>query len=259
MWILAFDIDGTLTGNRASLLRLAQWIRRQRIARQLRLVLVTGRPFDEVRRGWRAEGIPQADAVVCQIGTDIYIPPFRRKTLPDRAWHHKIAENFSVQEARSFLENIPGVTLQKKRYNTPFKVSAHLHPDQNPEKAYREISRRARKGKGRYRVIWSHGLDLDILPRKAGKGNALHYLLPKISSVPRRVIVAGNSGNDLDLYQAGYKAIVVRNARPELLTHLKKRKHAGIFFAKKSFAAGLAEGLAHFIGKKAEPRNTNSI
>lgn len=246
-WILASDIDNTLTGNEQALEHLAQDLRALRNAGRLFLILSTGRRLGQVLDGFDNEGLPQGDAIVSQVGTEIYLPPFRAGMAPLQAWKERLDAQFSRREAESFLDKIEGLRMQPAKYNTPLKVSCYLDEAPDPETAARQIDRRV-KAAGKedaYQVIWSSGRDLDIIPTAAGKGKAIRFLLNFLEIEAGKVIVAGDSGNDRTMFEEFNYGIIVANAQPELKA-LPDRAEDNHYRAGERYAAGVVEGLHHF-------------
>jgi hydroxymethylpyrimidine pyrophosphatase-like HAD family hydrolase len=59
---------------------------------------------------------------------------------------------------------------------------------------------------------------------------------------PDRVVVAGDSGNDLEMYFEPYRGIIVAEADPQL----KERQGQHIYHAQGACAAGVLEGIRHW-------------
>ncbi len=246
-WILASDIDNTLTGNRAALDKLRGEIDRLRASGELFLVLSTGRRLDQVIDGFENEGIPLADAVVSQVGTEIYLPPFERGMDPLHVWRDLLMEDFSRDEAVKIIEGVKGLEMQPAKFNTPLKVSCYLDKAEDPEAAVAEIRRRAEyQGNGLCQVVWSSGRDLDLIPVAAGKGNAIRFVMNLQKLEAERIIVAGDSGNDRSMFDEFQCGIVVANAQPELMALKKEHPISDYYFSEQSFAAGVRDGLRYF-------------
>ncbi|MFO7848735.1 MAG: HAD-IIB family hydrolase [Spirochaetia bacterium] len=245
-WILASDIDNTLTGDRAALDALRVEIDKKRENGELFLALSTGRRLSQVIEGFSEEGIPRGDAVISQVGTEIYLPPFTEGEPPLEVWNDMLLQDFSRKEAESFLEGVDGVEMQPEMFNTPLKVSCYLDNAENPEAAVETIRRRAEGAGGLYQVVWSSGRDLDIIPAAAGKGKAIHFLITLLELEPEKIIVAGDSGNDRSMFDEFERGIVVANAKPELLKMREERAVSTYYFAENSYAAGVHEGLKYF-------------
>lgn len=246
-WVLASDIDNTLTGDRQALERLAERLQRLRETGRLFLILSTGRQLVEVLDGFEDEGLPQGDAIVSQVGTEIYLPPFAEGIDPLPAWRDHLESGFSRREAESFLTNIEGLAMQPAHYNTPLKVSCYLDKTPDPEAAAREIERRVQAAgkEDVYQVIWSSGRDLDILPAAAGKGKAIQFLLAFLELEAGQVIVAGDSGNDRTMFEEFQHGIIVANAQPELKA-LPEQEADDHYRAEGRYAAGVMEGLRYY-------------
>jgi sucrose-phosphate synthase len=94
------------------------------------------------------------------------------------------------------------------------------------------------------RVAITENRFLDILPQRAGKGNAVRYLSYKWKAPIERFITAGNSGNDIDMLTGKAKGIVVSNYSPELSV-LKGNK--SIYFSSTPLSTGVLEGINHYM------------
>lgn len=245
-WILASDIDNTLTGNAEALATLAAELRQARDAGTLVLVLTTGRRIEQVISGIEDEGLPNPDAVICQVGTEIHLPPFTSDDPPLPAWDEQLHRSFSRDHALALLEDIPGLEMQPPECNTPLKVSCYLDKTPNPEQAANEIRRRAAEQAPTCQVVWSSGRDLDIIPAAAGKGKAVRFLQNHLELTSAPVVVAGDSGNDSAMFTAFQRGIVVANAQTELKQASRSLREKDVFFATQPHAAGVHEGLRHF-------------
>ncbi|OYY82384.1 MAG: hypothetical protein B7Y34_02740, partial [Methylophilales bacterium 16-45-9] len=88
----------------------------------------------------------------------------------------------------------------------------------------------------------------DILPIRASKGHAIRYFSYKWSLPVEHCLVAGDSGNDIEMLLGDTLAIVVGNHSQEI-AHL--RDETQVYFAKAHYAAGIMEGIAHYQPKLA--------
>ena len=107
----------------------------------------------------------------------------------------------------------------------------------------REIIRHLRKLDLHVNAIYSHQAYLDLLPVRASKGAALRYLADKWEIAIDRVLVAGDSGNDVEMLNGDTLGVVVGNHSPEL-ERLRDRDR--IFFAEGHYAWGILQGLEHY-------------
>ena len=97
-----------------------------------------------------------------------------------------------------------------------------------------------------------HGVDclvsdnryLDILPAGINKGSTLMSLLECLQVEPASVVTAGDSLNDLAMFETGLNSVVVGNAEPALLESLPPLE--SIYAAAGFGCAGIIEGLRHF-------------
>jgi sucrose-6F-phosphate phosphohydrolase len=245
-WTLASDVDGTLTGDREALDRLATRLREKRDSGELYLIISTGRRLEQVIQGFADEGLPKPDAVIGQVGTEIYLPPLCEDSEPMTPWRDRLLSEYSRQQAVSFLEDVEGLVMQPAKYNTDLKTSCYLDQCPDPDGAAATIRRRVAPQADRYQVVWSSGRDLDILPAASGKGKAIRFLIEYQRLDPGRVVVAGDTGNDASMFEEFDKGVVVANAKSELLELARSLGSERIYCAQQPHAAGVEEGLEHF-------------
>jgi sucrose-6F-phosphate phosphohydrolase len=133
--------------------------------------------------------------------------------------------------------------LQPHEFQSHYKISYYGYDLDEP--FLERLRRRLAEAVQAARVVYSSRRDLDVLPQGADKGTVVAHLARHWGIDRSRVIVAGDSGNDLDMFRQGFLGIVVGNAHPEL-TSLRDPK---VFHATKCYAAGVLEGLSHWLPK----------
>jgi sucrose-6F-phosphate phosphohydrolase len=173
---------------------------------------------------------------VCNVGTEIYSRPDYRR---DDAWTLYVDHHWNRLEVQEALASIPYLFPQSRQFE--FKQSYHLF--QKADAVISEIHRRLDELGIAHRVTYSSGTDLDVIPERAGKGEAVDYIRKKLRIPRKRVLAAGDSGNDIGLLSAGFLAVVVGNHKSELN---KDVLPGNVYWALKSYAEGIVEGIRYF-------------
>ncbi|KZM47760.1 HAD-IIB family hydrolase [Labrenzia sp. OB1] len=228
-WLLVSDIDDTLTGNWQDLNRLWQSLKLRHEG--ARLALNSSRPAVSVDRTL-ADYFPAdftADAIITGLGTEIrlgryWLESWQTQFLdwPDRDVRRLVMELGFPPHADIFQ------TEGKASFSVPGKVEVG------------RILERLEKEGIPLKYIYSGASDLDILAPGAGKDAAMRHLADHLGIPMQNTVAAGDSGNDLALFEAAGRAIAVGNAREELLAAMPRRK---TYRASANHAAGVLEGL----------------
>ena len=234
--MLVSDIDNTLIGDRAGLAALLRVLRERPPSDGFGVA--TGRHLPSALEVLRQARVPLPDVLITAVGSEIHYGPDLR---PDVGWQRHIQHLWRRDALAALFENLPGLTLQSDDQQSEYKLSFYVDPAVMP--SLREIDMRLRERRLRANLIYSHQAYLDVLPIRASKGQAIRYLAYKWSLPLRAFLVAGDSGNDLEMLVGDTQAVVVSNHSIELE---KLRGMDQVYFAETPCASGILEGMAHY-------------
>ncbi|WP_230970314.1 glucosylglycerol-phosphate synthase [Nitrogeniibacter aestuarii] len=230
--ILATDLDGTfLAGDPENRARLYQLINNHP---EITLVFVTGRGLEVVMPLLDDPTIPQPDFIICDVGATVVEGTHLQSVEPiqssiDAIWpgQHVVAEQ---------VADIPGIRRQKipQQRRCSYFCDAEAVTD--------ELRKRV-EALG-CELLYSADKYLDVLPKGINKGNTLVQLVDLLE-VPRdEVIVAGDTLNDLSMFEVGLFGVAVGESEQGLLDATRDRSK--ILHAKHTGCGGILEALSHF-------------
>jgi sucrose-6-phosphatase len=240
--LLVLDLDGMISEKtEAELAELQTHLKE--VADSLILVYVSGSSLQEEMALVRKHNLLTPDYVVSAVGTEIHRLPGEH---PLDEWYRYIHPSFDRDEIAAFIDeqylsgNGLKLSVQPTKNQTPLKIS-YFWRNASPQAL--EAMQQTLISQGfPARLIYSHQNYLDVIPERAGMGAAVKFLVDSLVLFPNQVYVCGDSGNDIDLFQYGYRGIVVGNASRELREAVKLRA----YFSHKPYAAGVLEGLNYY-------------
>ncbi|WP_324780345.1 HAD-IIB family hydrolase [Thiobacillus sedimenti] len=234
--MLVSDIDNTLIGDRGGLAALVRALRVR--PRSCGFAVATGRHLASAVQVLQQARVPLPDVLITAVGSEIHYGPELR---PDSGWRRHIQHLWRRDALAALFDDVPGLTLQSADQQSAFKLSFHVDREAAPSLS--ELKARLRGAKLRANLIFSHDAYLDVLPLRASKGQAIRYLAYKWNLPLRAFLVAGDSGNDLEMLVGDTLAVVVSNHSAELDA---LRGVEQVYFAGAPCASGILEGMAHY-------------
>jgi glucosylglycerol-phosphate synthase len=233
--VLATDLDGTfLAGDGHERQRLYRLIARHP---DIRLVWITGRGLEAVMPLLSDPSLPRPDFIVCDVGATVVDGHTLQPLQPlqssiDARWpgERKVAEAM-----RAFPSLVRQDVPQERR------CSYYCAPEQlTPAREGIEAAARALG----CAVLYSADRYLDILPPATDKGRTLLALARQLQLPHERILVAGDTLNDLSMYVAGFQGVCVGESETGLLD--ATRDIGNVLHAQAPGCGGILQAIDHF-------------
>lgn len=237
--LFATDVEDTILGDTVAAKEFqVTWDSLEPDQRPL-LVYNSGRGVREIQWLVLERRIPAPEFIIGAIGTEVYDPVDPHggddfHVALDAGWDSAIVDGI--------VNTISGARMQPEEFLSPRKRSWHwprasaveiAHLKQQFEAAGLDVT-----------VCYTSGVFLDVLPRNAGKGNALAWLCRTIGVQLNRVLVAGAGANNASMFALpDVRGIVVGNASSELFAATMGFRP---LITRESMADGVIVGLRHF-------------
>lgn len=230
--LLATDLDGTfLAGHPENRQRLYQLISAHP---EIKLVFVTGRGLEVVLPILSDPTVPTPDYIICDVGGTVVDGKNRQPVQPlqsdiDARWPGE-------QVVAEAMGQFPG--LDRQEVPQQRRCSYFCAAD-----AVTDAVAKLAESLG-CEVLYSAQMYLDILPRGVNKGRTLAALVRYLELERDQVLVAGDTLNDLSMFEEGFMGVCVGESELALLDATRDR--ARVLHARHTGCGGILEALAHF-------------
>jgi glucosylglycerol-phosphate synthase len=243
--LLATDLDGTfLAGDNEQRLKLYQLIAAHP---EIKLAFVTGRGLESVLPLLSDPTIPDPDYIICDVGCTVVDGHTQQAIQPlqgniDKRWPGEHV----VEQAVAHIPNLQRQDVPQERRFSFFcgadAVTSEL------KDVVRELD---------CELLYSAGLYLDILPKGVNKGSTLRGLVELLGIGDENVLVAGDTLNDLSMYEHGFIGVCVGESEVGLLKETENR--ARVYHAELPGCGGILQAFEYFgflgaAGMEAEQR-----
>jgi sucrose-6-phosphatase len=242
-WLLVTDLDNTLVGDDDALETLNKRLEKAREQAHIVLVYSTGRSLTSYRQLCENTHLLPPDILITSVGTEIYESGNEH---PNVQWSEHLQPQWNHDLVLKIASQFDALKPQDEPEQRPFKASYFLEAV-IADQVIAELSDALQKEGLSAQLVYSGGIDLDILPQAANKGKAMQFVQTQLGIAPPRTVACGDSGNDIALFTGKEnRGIIVGNAQPELLDWHAQTPSPYRYLARSSYAAGILEGLHYF-------------
>ena len=246
--LLATDLDGTfLAGDPDSRLKLYQLVASHP---EIQLVFVTGRGLENVLPLLADPTLPQPDYIICDVGGTVVDG---RTQQPVQAIQGEIDNIWPgerlVEDAVAHLEGLQRQEVPQERRCSYFCAEGAIS-DELKKIVEDELN---------CDLLYSSNKFLDVLPRGVNKGRTLKNLVEHLEIDPSTVLVAGDTLNDLSLFEFGYHGVCVGASEKGLLAATEHTTR--VLHAEAAGCGGILEAIEHFgfLGTKGIDAETHDV
>ncbi|MDF1692126.1 MAG: glucosylglycerol-phosphate synthase [Zhongshania sp.] len=243
--LLATDLDGTfLAGDSESRLKLYQLITAHP---EIKLAFVTGRGLESVLPLLADPTIPQPDYIICDVGCTVVDGRTQQAIQPlqsdiDQYWPGEHV----VEQAVAHIPNLQRQDVPQERRVSFFCAAGAVSAELEVAVAGLDCD-----------LLYSADLYLDILPKGVNKGSTLRALVGHLGLSDEMVLVAGDTLNDLSMYEHDFIGVCVGESELALLENTENR--ARVLHASAPGCGGILQAIEHFgflglAGMEAEQR-----
>ena len=235
--LIISDIDYTLIGDDDSLKKFKSTLKN--MSSKIGFGVATGRVIESAVEEIKKNKIVMPDLFITSVGSEIYYN-YKNELIYSNGWDAHISHLWNRNKIVELLSRFNFLKYQEPANQRKFKISYYTSDNTKNLNRVRQL---LMKSKIKCNLIFSHGQFLDILPYRASKGKAIRYLAYRWNIPFERILVAGDSGNDLEMLKGDMLGVVVANYSPELESIKGLRR---VYFSDKKFAAGISDGIDYY-------------
>ena len=235
-FLLAADIDGTLLGDDLGI----EWLKAFSLcyAHSFNLALVTGRSLPSILPLITQGRLPQPNFICYDVGTELLVCNDPENFLGEK-YAAQVPPNWNLEQiyTRGIGE---GIWRQDFPEGHP-RFQAGFYWDGQAQTLSALLDRLNTREE--YYILPSYQRYIDVIPEPLGKGKVIQFLQKELGLDPDRVIVAGDAGNDQQMFETSFKGVVPANALDELKSLASAPWH---YHSPFPAARGVLDGLKHF-------------